>query len=67
MTDEESKENVPDKFNKKSDLVNNLFGIELESTFKNIETDAEPEKVVKEDVLKLSCHIDNNNNPINSL
>lgn len=61
---EESKE---DQFSEKSDPVKNLFGIELQSTFKNTETEAEPEKVVSEDVLKLSCHIDNNNNPINSI
>jgi len=49
------------------DPVQKLFGIDLESTVKNSETDAEEPTVKKEHVLKLSCHIDNNNNPINSL
>ena len=49
------------------DTVERLFGIELESTIKNSECEDEPAEVKKESVLKLSCHIDNNNNPINSL
>lgn len=49
------------------DPVTRLFEIELESTVKNSETDAEPEATQTEKVLKLSCHIDNNNNPINNL
>ena len=49
------------------DPVERLFGIELESTFKNSESEAEESKVQMENVLKLPCHIDNNNNPINSL
>lgn len=49
------------------DPVERLFGIELESTFKNAESDQEEKKVTMENVLKLPCHIDNNNNPINSL
>lgn len=49
------------------DPVTRLFEIELESTVKNSETDAEPEVTQTEKVLKLSCHIDNNNNPINNL
>jgi len=49
------------------DTIERLFGIELESTVKNAECEDEPEEVKKENVLKLSCHIDNNNNPINSL
>ena len=44
-----------------------MFGIELENTTKNSETDAEPESISHENILKLSCHIDNNNNPINSI
>ena len=69
MKDEEKKEEIKeaDKFDYNKDPVNNLFGIELESTFSNVETEAEPTKTITEDVLKLSCHIDNNNNPINSL
>ena len=39
----------------------------MESTIKCAETDAEPAKTTTENVLKLSCHIDNNNNPINNL
>jgi len=50
-----------------TDTIERLFGIELESTIKNSECEDEPEEVKKESVLKLSCHIDNNNNPINSL
>jgi hypothetical protein len=33
----------------------------------NTESEAEPEKTMTEKVLKLSCHIDNNNNPINNI
>ena len=50
-----------------SDMVEKLFGIELVSTLKNKESEAEPPTEQKEHVLKLSCHIDNNNNPINHL
>jgi len=49
------------------DPVTRLFEVELESTQANTESEAEPEQVIKEKVLKLSCHIDNNNNPINNL
>jgi len=49
------------------DIIERLFGIELETTVKNTECEAEPDTVQKEHVLKLSCHIDNNNNPINNL
>lgn len=49
------------------DPVTRLFEVELESTVVNTESDAEPEKTTTEKVLKLSCHIDNNNNPINNL
>lgn len=48
------------------DPVERLFGIDLESTTENIEI-PEEKTVQKEHVLKLSCHIDNNNNPVNSL
>jgi hypothetical protein len=47
--------------------VEKLFGIELENTVKNTEDPDEPPQVNKEHVLRLSCHIDNNNNPINHL
>lgn len=49
------------------DPVTRLFEIELESKTSNTETDAEPEKISTEKVFKLSCHIDNNNNPINNI
>lgn len=48
-------------------MIEKLFGIELVNTVKNKETEAEPEQVTKEQVLRLSCHIDNNNNPINHM
>lgn len=50
-----------------SDMIEKLFGIELVNTVKNKETDAEPPQETKEQVLRLSCHIDNNNNPINHM
>jgi len=49
------------------DLVEKLFSIELENTSKNTEDPDEPPAVLKEQVLRLSCHIDNNNNPISDL
>jgi ubiquitin carboxyl-terminal hydrolase 14 len=49
------------------DLIEKLFGVELETTLTNKETDAEPPSISKENVLKLSCHIDNNNKPIDHL
>lgn len=49
------------------DPLKKLFGIELESISKNSECEAELDQTTYEDVLKLPCHIDNNNNPINSL
>jgi hypothetical protein len=50
-----------------NDQIQKLFGLELESTMINSETEAEPHQTVYENVLKLPCHIDNNNNPINSI
>jgi ubiquitin carboxyl-terminal hydrolase 14 len=50
-----------------NDMVEKLFSIELVNTVKNKETDAEPVKETSEQVLRLSCHIDNNNNPINHM
>ena len=47
--------------------MDKLFGIELENTQKNKECADEEAQVSKENVLKLSCHIDNNNNPVNHL
>ena len=49
------------------DLVEKLFAIELVNTVKNKESEADPEEVTKEQVLRLSCHIDNNNNPVNHM
>lgn len=49
------------------DIIGNLFEIELESESKCIEAPEEPSTVQLEKVLRLSCHIDNDNNPINSL
>jgi hypothetical protein len=48
-------------------LVDKLFGIELENTVKNKELQDEPAQVSKEQVLKLSCHIDNNSKPVDQL
>ena len=59
MTDESKKGS--------DDQIQSLFGLELESTMVNSETEAEPHQVTHENVLKLPCHIDNNNNPINSI
>lgn len=50
-----------------NDMIEKLFGIELVTTTKNKETEAEPVKETTEQVLRLSCHIDNNNNPINHM
>lgn len=44
-----------------------LFAIELVNTVKNKESAEEPAQVSKEQVLRLSCHIDNNNNPVNHM
>jgi ubiquitin carboxyl-terminal hydrolase 14 len=56
-----------DDTNQDLDPVERLFGIDLESKLENVESEAEPVTYKKEHVLKLSCHIDNNNNPINDL
>ena len=55
-----------DETNASLDQVQRLFGIELETTMKCDESE-EPPKIVKENVLKLECHIDNNNKPIDTL
>ena len=49
------------------DPVADLFGVELESTISCAETEAEPHQVVHEHVLKIPCHIDNDNKPIDSV
>lgn len=48
-------------------MIEKLFGIEMVNTLKNKEVAEEPVQETKEQVLRLSCHIDNNNNPINHL
>jgi len=50
-----------------TDLIGNLFEIELTSELKCEECPEEESSVSKEKVMRLSCHIDNNNNPINTL
>lgn len=59
-------EEMIDETTENQDPVERLFGIDLESTVENSEFE-EAKTIKKEHVLKLSCHIDNNNNPINSL
>lgn len=49
------------------DLIGNLFEVELLQESKCVEVPDEPAQFSVEKVLKLSCHIDNNNNPINML
>jgi len=48
-------------------VIGNLFEVELVSESKCVEAPEEPATQNTEKVLRLSCHIDNNNNPINSL
>jgi ubiquitin carboxyl-terminal hydrolase 14 len=48
-------------------VIGNLFEIELETELICAEVPDEPTTVQKEKVLRLSCHIDNNGNPINML
>ena len=55
------------KANDQEDVIGNLFEIELSSDIKCLEAPDEPSTQQAEKVLRLSCHIDNNNNPINSL
>ena len=50
-----------------ADLIGNLFEVELLQESKCMELPDEPAQFSYEKVLKLSCHIDNNNNPINML
>ena len=48
-------------------MVEKLFGIEMVSTVKNRESEEEPATEVRENVIRLSCHIDNNNKPIDHM
>lgn len=57
MTDENDDVNIVDK----------LFGIEMENTTRNVENENEPATTSTETVMKLPCHIDNNNNPISNI
>lgn len=50
-----------------NDLIGNLFEVELVQEASCVEAPGEPNEYSLEKVLKLSCHIDNNNNPINML
>ena len=65
MNGEEEKKQ--DSVQASADPIQSLFGIEMETTEKCVESEAEPETVKTENAFKLPCHIDNNNNPINSL
>ena len=47
--------------------VERLFQIELEGQQKNLEVEDEPATERKDNVMKLRCYIDNNNNPISNL
>jgi len=49
------------------DVIGNLFEIELVNESKCKEAPEEESTISNEKVLKLSCHIDNNNKPINML
>ncbi len=57
----------PEESGGASDLVEKLFGIELVNTIKNKESEEEPVQEVKENVLRLSCHIDSGANPVNHM
>ena len=50
--------------NEDEDLIANLFEIEMVTESKCTEAPDEPPTSMTEKVLKLSCHNDNNNNPI---
>ena len=52
------------KANNDDDLIGNLFEIDMVSTSKCVEAPDEAPTTSSEKVLKLSCHIDNENNPI---
>jgi ubiquitin carboxyl-terminal hydrolase 14 len=51
----------------KFDLIDYLFRVELETTFKCIENPEEEPQSKSEFIRKLSCIIDNQNNPVNHL
>ena len=47
--------------------IEKLFQIEMETTQRNTESEAEPPTVKADNVMKLRCYIDNNNKPIDNL
>ena len=49
------------------DAIDRLFGVQLQCTVKNMMNEAEEAKVSHERNLKVSCYIDNNNKPIDSI
>lgn len=49
------------------DFISSLFEVELEDELKCLECAEEPPSKQIEKVLRLSCHIDNNNKPIDLL
>lgn len=51
----------------KDDVIGNLFECEMENTLKCLESPDEPSTSNAEKVLRLSCHIDNGNKPIDLL
>jgi len=51
----------------KEDVIGNLFECEMENTLKCLESPDEPPTSQNEKVLRLSCHIDNGNKPIDLL
>jgi len=53
-------EEMMDEETAAKDPVTRLFGLEMQCTFKNVESDIEPEVQNAEHPLKLSCHIHNN-------
>ena len=63
--DQENEEMVDE--NVSTNPIDRLFGIEMEATTKNVENDNEPATTSTETVMKLPCHIDNNNNPISNI
>ena len=56
-----------DDTNENQDIVERLFGLQLQCTVKNTLDDTEEAKVSHEKHLKLSCYIDNNNKPIDTI
>ena len=56
-----------DDTNANQDAVERLFGVQLQCTVKNMVNEGEEAKVSHEKHLKISCYIDNNNKPIDSI